>query len=481
MEELKTAACYIRVSTDDQTEYSPDSQLKLLRDYAKGHSLILPDEFIFMEKEGVSGRKADKRPEFQRMIGIAKSKDHPFDTILVWKFSRFARNQEESIVYKSMLHRECGVSVVSISEPLADGPFGGLIERIIEWMDEYYSIRLSGEVHRGMEEAVSRGNPVNGAPFGFIRKDRQLLPDPDRIAYVQKIFRWYLDGLGCRQIALRLNDLGIRSKYGNPMENRTIEYILRNPVYIGKLRWGKDGWFRRDFDNPTILVFEGKHEPIIDLDTWEAVQRKLRESKERYGPRQRQTSPKEYFLRGMLRCSNCGGTLTYSNSGGVQCANYNRSSCKVSHFVSIKKAQEAVLQALCDDLLCESPTVDFETRSLPHASAQEQDPTGQLVRQEQRKLDRVREAYENGVDTLAEYRENKRKIQARIAALEASRPVSVPPEALRQAFAEKAHSVMKVVLDPASTDAERNDSLRSIVDHITFHRQTATFTLFYYL
>ena len=40
---------------------------------------------------------------------------------------------------------------------------------------------------------------------------------------------------------------------------------------------------------------------------------------------------------------------------------------------------------------------------------------------------------------------------------------------------------MKVVLDPASTDAEKNDSLRSIVDHITFHRQTATFTLFYYL
>ena len=96
---------------------------------------------VFFEL-GISGRKADKRPEFQKMIGLAKSSDHPVDVILVWKFSRFARNQEESIVYKSLLRKQSNVDVVSVSEPLIDGPFGSLIERIIEWMDEYYSIRL---------------------------------------------------------------------------------------------------------------------------------------------------------------------------------------------------------------------------------------------------------------------------------------------------------------------------------------------------
>lgn len=68
-----------------------------------------------------------------KMVGLAKSKEHPFDVILVWKFSRFARNQEESIVYKSLLKKN-HVEVVSVSEPLIDGPFGTLIERIIEWM-----------------------------------------------------------------------------------------------------------------------------------------------------------------------------------------------------------------------------------------------------------------------------------------------------------------------------------------------------------
>ena len=91
------------------------------------------------------------------MIALAKQPSHPIDVILVWKFSRFARNQEESIVYKSMLKKD-NVDVISVSEPLVEGPFGTLIERIIEWMDEYYSIRLSGEVLRGMKEkALQKG------------------------------------------------------------------------------------------------------------------------------------------------------------------------------------------------------------------------------------------------------------------------------------------------------------------------------------
>ena len=97
---LKICAAYIRVSTHDQEEYSPDSQLKLIRDYAGRNGYALPGEFIFQD-DGISGRTAEKRPGFMRMIAAAKEKPRPFETILVWKFSRFARNQEESVVYKS--------------------------------------------------------------------------------------------------------------------------------------------------------------------------------------------------------------------------------------------------------------------------------------------------------------------------------------------------------------------------------------------
>ena len=96
-ETIKNAAFYIRVSTHNQEELSPESQKRLLLDYAKSNNLLVSKEHIYIEN-GISGRKADKRPQFLNMIAAAKSKEHPIDVILVWKFSRFARNQEESIV-----------------------------------------------------------------------------------------------------------------------------------------------------------------------------------------------------------------------------------------------------------------------------------------------------------------------------------------------------------------------------------------------
>lgn len=141
-EDMKTAAAYVRVSTDDQLEFSPDSQIKLIQDYAEKNDIVLLEEFIYMEDDGKSGKSIAKRDKFLELISAAKKKPKPFDMILVWKFSRFARNQEEAITLKSML-KKLDIEVVSISEPLPEGPFGELIERILEWQDEYYLTNLS--------------------------------------------------------------------------------------------------------------------------------------------------------------------------------------------------------------------------------------------------------------------------------------------------------------------------------------------------
>ena len=207
---MKTAAAYIRVSTDDQIEYSPDSQLKAIRKYAKEHELILPEEFIFVD-EGISGRKAEKRPAFQQMIGTAKLKPKPFDVILLWKFSRFARNREDSIVYKSMLRKQCGIDVISISEQLGEDKTSILIEALIEAMDEYYSLNLAEEVKRGMNEKFSRGGVVSQPPFGYRMDHGIFVPDETNAQIVKMIFSDYIGGMGARQIASKLNDMGIRT------------------------------------------------------------------------------------------------------------------------------------------------------------------------------------------------------------------------------------------------------------------------------
>ena len=119
IELLKIGCAYIRVSDESQDEYSPDSQLKKIRDYASKEGYIIPDEYVFYD-DGISGRDVKKRVEFNRMIALAQEGSHPFEAIFVWKFSRCARNQEQAILFKNLL-RKCGVSVVSVSEPIPDG------------------------------------------------------------------------------------------------------------------------------------------------------------------------------------------------------------------------------------------------------------------------------------------------------------------------------------------------------------------------
>ena len=110
-------AIYARVSSEKQAEkdLSIPAQLKALRRYALERGWEIVSEYV---DEAKSARSAS-RPAFQEMIAAAKKKDRPFDSILVWKLSRFARNREDSIMYKSLL-RKRGISVISINEQIDD-------------------------------------------------------------------------------------------------------------------------------------------------------------------------------------------------------------------------------------------------------------------------------------------------------------------------------------------------------------------------
>lgn len=344
---LKIGAAYIRVSDERQDEYSPDSQLKLIRKYAKSNNYIIPDDYIFYD-DGISAKSVKKRDAFNNMIALAKSDEKPFDSIFVWKFSRFARNQEESIVYKSLLKKK-GVSVISISEPIVDDVFGSLIERIIEWMDEYYLIRLSSEVKRGMTEKASRGEAMCHPALGYDLINKQYVPNAESV-YIKQIFESYLNGMGAREIARSLALQGVRTHRGNPPDNRLIEYILHNPVYIGKIRWSTNGRAAsaRDYENPNTMIVDGMHQPLIDMDTWNRVQEMLNEKKSKYTRYQRREQPVQFMLKGLVRCSSCGATLVMQSTKcpSMQCHNYARGSCKLSHSLSIAKANKAVISAL---------------------------------------------------------------------------------------------------------------------------------------
>ena len=480
VEKKRLGACYIRVSTDDQTEYSPDSQERLIREYAEKNNIFIPDEYVFRESEGISGRKADKRPEFQRMIGAAKQKPAPFEIILVWKFSRFARNQEESIVYKSMLRKQCGVDVVSISEPLMEGPFGGLIERIIEWMDEFYSIRLSGEVKRGMTERISRGKPTNAAPFGYRRGNDNYEIVPEDAELVRQIFERFINGESYLSIARWLRTVCDKRDW----ENRTVEYILRNPAYIGMLRAGIAGEKNnsRDFYGSNMKLYQGTHQPILSPETFQAAQKRADHIKNTHPKWDHSARAVPRLWTGILKCSNCGGTLS---SGGKndswQCVRYlHGKGCGVSHYTTTKAVSEALLPVIIQDL---KTGKNLEKLDLGQhtKSSESQDVIKQIDRLKAR-LKRVREAYEAGVDTLAEYKASREAIEKEIETLQHKvdkAPNAADIEKLHQKLMEKNQRYIKLLQDEKASDAEKNEALHHIVDKIVFQRSTNHFDVFY--
>lgn len=272
---IKTACAYVRVSTDKQEELSPDSQIREIKEYAARNNMLISK--IYVEEHGISGKNASKRPAFQKMIAACKEKSHPYDVVLVWKFSRFARNIDESTYYKSILRKKCNVDVQSVSEPIIEGMYGRLIEMVIEWSDEFYLYNLSGEVHRGMTENALRGGYNSNAPLGYIKK-KGCIPeiDPPKADIVKHIYDMYTkDDMTMADIAAKLNTLGFRSNRGSKFEIRTIQYILDNPFYIGKIRWNyydRNNHQRKNKDE--VIIVDGKHEPIITDEQWSLVQSK---------------------------------------------------------------------------------------------------------------------------------------------------------------------------------------------------------------
>ena len=476
---VKIGAAYIRVSSDDQLEYSPDSQLKVIRDYAKREGYVIPDEFVYQD-DGISGKTASKRPGFRLMIAQAKDgKAPPFNAIFVWKYSRFARNQEEAIMYKNLLKKR-GVDVRSISEPSSDSPFSSLIERIIEWMDEYYLINLAGEVRRGMKEKATRGEAMGTAPFGYTVKDKTFVPN-EHADTVRYIFREYAAGKGVRTLAAELGEKGIRTRRGNPPDNRWVSYILSNPAYIGKIRWSTEGhanYDRASYNGENVLTVDGKHEPIIDPALWESVQQRLkqRDTEAKYV---RRGKPKIYMLKGLLRCGDCGSTLTLSAAGSsLQCHKYARGQCSVSHSITLKKANAAVISYLEETV--ESGAFRFAPTA-PRRAKPVRD-WGSLIASEEARLRRAKNALLDGAFSSAEYKAVKEEIEENIEKLRAAMEADAAdqqPAPDPAAFRQKVADVLDVLKAADVDEGTKNELLRGIIEKIEYHKPENRFDIYF--
>jgi DNA invertase Pin-like site-specific DNA recombinase len=484
---LKIAAAYIRVSDERQDEYSPTSQLKKIRENAAQDGYSIPDEYVFYD-DGISGRNVKKRDEFNRMIATAKAKPQRFDRIYVWKFSRFARNQEQAIVYKNLL-RKTGVTVKSVSEKIPDDHFGTLLERIIEWMDEFYSLNLSEEVTRGMVEKVSRGEPVCPPAFGYIIRDKKYYPDVESGAadIVREIFQRYADGEKQRAIATSLAARGVKTKYGNAPDNRFIDYILNNPLYIGKIRFSTGGIkaaSKRNYASSDLMIGNGIHEPLISIELWEKVQARLNLQKQMYAKHSRINQPIDYMLKGLVRCSACGSTLAMSAAVSgkskkrtLQCCAYNSGKCAVSHSVILENVEKALIEGLQKAI----NTKQFTLAPVrPKKNAEDEIDYTKLILLEERRLERAREAYLSGIDTLEQYAKNKEELLKKLDDLKRMRDaIPVKSDFNADEFAGKVIGVLSFLEDENASPTAKNEALRTIISKIVYQKADKNLAIYF--
>lgn len=477
-ETLEIGAAYVRVSTDEQTELSPDAQIRVILDAAKADGFIIPPEFIFVEKKGVSGRRADNREEFQKMIAIAKSQNPaPFRRLYLWKFSRFARNQDESTFYKGILRKKCGVEIKSVSEPIAEGMFGRLIETIIEWFDEYYSFNLSGEVIRGMTEKALRNGYQTNPCLGYqaVGNGKPHIINDNEYRVVEFIHRAYHDGKDITAIAREANQLGYRSKRGNLFYAKTIKLILTNKFYIGTVTWNG-------------ISFQGTHETRKSIiDVFEDNQKRLNNE---YRPlKRREVSSCKHWLSGLMKCSICGTSLSYARpysnrSATFQCWRSLRGEHPISNCITAKKAEIAVLESL--KAILDSGEIEYERipKTIEKTSTEEillNDALSKISIKEKR----IQDAYENGITDLEEYKSHRKRLyderdQLLMELNKIKEVISDDSGGNKDEVLLRIQTVYDVLQDPKTDYVEKGNAIRAVLKKVVFDRKSNEFHFFYY-
>ena len=304
---MKRAVAYARFSSDLQREESIEAQTRAIQQYCDANGFVLLTVFA---DRGISGT-SDKRPEFQKMISTATKGD--VDAVIVHKLDRFARNRYDSAFYKNILKKN-NVKLISVLENLQDSPESVILESVIEGMNEYYSLNLSREVRKGLQENALECKVTGGPPalgYSVDRNTQKYIINEYEAEAVRLIFRMYLEGYSYTEIIDTLNTKGYRTRRGIPFAKNSLYAILRNERYTGVYIYVKDstknpkGKYVRhgEYDPDAVIRIPGGIPAIISEDDFHRVQAKM---KERQHKAAKFSAKQEYLLSGKIYCGECG-------------------------------------------------------------------------------------------------------------------------------------------------------------------------------
>lgn len=321
---MKRKKCYIyiRVSTAMQVDgYSLEAQKDRLTKFAEFQKMDIVREYC---DAGKSGKNITGRPEFSQMLQDVADDRDSVDYILVFKLSRFGRNAAD--VLNSLQYiQDFGVNLICVEDGIDSSKDSGkLTITVLSAVAEIERENILVQTMEGRRQKAREGKWNGGqAPFGYRvdQKTSTLVVEPEEAEIVKIIFvKFVHDGLGADSICNYLNQRGYVKEKNREFElnhfsRGLIMHVLDNPVYIGKITYGKsttqrvkgtrDQYHRIKADD--YMVTDGKHEPIIDERLWEDAQEKRKETGVKWN--KTHSLEHEHLLSGILKCPVCGTGL----------------------------------------------------------------------------------------------------------------------------------------------------------------------------
>lgn len=350
---LFDVAIYIRLSREDGDKEESDSvgnQRKLLTEYVSRHdNFILYDIYI---DDGFTGTNFN-RPAFQKMI--ADIEDKKVNCVVVKDLSRFGRDYIDTGRYLERIFPELGVRFISVSDNIDSIKQAyDMLLPIKNIFNEQYARDISNKIQATVKSKQKAGEFIGAfTSYGYKKSSvnkNKLVIDEYASEVVKRIFAMYAQGIGKQSIAKQLNAEGILcpSEYkklnGENYKNcnrlkttsywtySTINTMLHNEMYIGNMIQGKKHQRMRGkqhkVDKENWVRVENTHEPIIDRDTWDKVQKLL--SKKH---RDIDLETNKNIFAGFIKCGDCGRSMMKnfwrradgSKSYSFYCGTYKRS------------------------------------------------------------------------------------------------------------------------------------------------------------
>lgn len=407
----KRAALYYRYSSDGQNEATISAQRRICKTFADTEGYTPVKEYV---DEAETATTSDNRADFLQMLADAKK--GLFDYIIVWQFSRFARNKEESVIYKAML-RKIGVRVISATEKTDDTPSGKLLEGILEVLNQYFSDNLSVEVKKGKKENLLTGKHAGGeTPYGIYKEEDTTIYkiNEAQAKTIRLIFDLYIQGYGYRRIAAILEEKGHKPPKGDKWNGGSIGKILKHEAYIGVYNYtlGAGTSAEESFKLDNI------YPAIIDDQTWAAAQKMRITKKPKRSKRNRL-----YLLTGKAVCGSCGKNYVGHSSNGKKYKYYyyrcngrsmharNETSCKAKD-IQAEKLEKWALDSIAHYILSDAAIktiLDSVAKKVKNKSNTSQREIKKLEKQAEKldaQIENILDLYQDG--KLSKARLNKR-------------------------------------------------------------------------